>query len=55
MKNNLQNNKSLENKIDWVSIANIKRNYPNEVKIFITEHLPVAIWNNDYYLIDQKT
>ena len=40
-------------KIDWVSIANIKRIYPSEVKITITEHSPVAIWNNDYYLNDK--
>ena len=43
----------LKNKIetiDWVRIVNIKRSYPNEVKIFITEHRPIAIWNNEYYL-----
>ena len=28
----------------------IRRSYPDEVKIYIEEHIPVAIWNNDYYL-----
>jgi len=39
-------------KINWIRTANIKRarGYPNEVEIFIEEHSPVAIWNNDFYL-----
>jgi len=37
-------------KIDWVKNVTIRRSYPDEVKIYIEEHIPVAIWNNDYYL-----
>ncbi len=37
-------------KIDWVKNVIIRRSYPDEVKIYIEEHIPVAIWNNDYYL-----
>ena len=36
--------------IDWISSANIRRSYPNEIIIFVTEHIPVAIWNNKDYL-----
>ena len=37
-------------KIDWIKNVNIRRSYPDEVKIYVEEHIPVAIWNNDYYL-----
>ena len=36
--------------IDWISSANIRRSYPNEIIIFVTEHIPIAIWNNKDYL-----
>mgnify|MGYP001403983145 FL=1 len=36
--------------IDWISSANIRRSYPNEIIIFVTEHVPIAIWNNKDYL-----
>ena len=36
--------------IDWISSANIRRSYPNEIIIFVTEHIPIAIWNNKNYL-----
>ena len=36
--------------IDWISSANIIRSYPNEIIIFVTEHVPIAIWNNKDYL-----
>ena len=45
--NYLQN--KIEN-IDWISSANIRRSYPNEIIIFVTEHIPIAIWNNKDYL-----
>ncbi len=41
--------KKVEN-IDWVKNVTIRRSYPDEVKIFVEEHIPTAIWNNDYYL-----
>ena len=37
-------------KIDWVKNVTIRRSYPDEVKIYIEEHIPIAIWNDDYYL-----
>ena len=36
--------------IDWISSANIRRSYPNKIIIFVTEHVPIAIWNNKDYL-----
>ena len=37
-------------KVSWVRSADIKRVYPDEVKIYIKEHVPVAIWNNKSYM-----
>ena len=37
-------------KIEWIRSANIRRSYPNEVKIFIEEHIPIVIWNEKSYL-----
>ena len=43
--------KELE-KIEWIKSVNVRRVYPNEVKLSIEEHRPVAIWNNINYLND---
>ena len=36
--------------VSWVKSADIRRVYPNEIKIYITEHVPIAIWNNKSYM-----
>ena len=36
--------------VSWVKSADIRRVYPNEIKIYITEHVPIAIWNNKRYM-----
>ena len=36
--------------IEWIRSANIRRVYPSEVKIFVEEHTPIAIWNDKSYL-----
>jgi len=43
----LQN--EIEN-IKWIKSVIIRRSYPNEIKIYIKEHSPVAIWNEKDYL-----
>ena len=43
--------KDLE-KIEWVKSVNIRRVYPNGVKLSIEEHKPIAIWNNKKYIND---
>ena len=37
-------------KVPWVKSANIRRVYPGEIKIYIEEHVPIAIWNNESYM-----
>ena len=37
-------------KVSWVKSADIKRVYPDEIKIYIKEHVPIAIWNNKSYM-----
>tara|TARA_B110000285_G_scaffold217275_1_gene265445 strand:+ start:553 stop:1254 length:702 start_codon:yes stop_codon:yes gene_type:complete len=37
-------------KVSWVRSADIKRVYPDEIKIYIKEYVPVAIWNNKSYM-----
>ena len=39
-------------KVSWVRSADIRRVYPDEIKIYITEHVPIAIWNNKSYMND---
>ena len=43
----------LQNKIEnieWIKSVIIRRSYPNEIKIYIKEHSPIAIWNEKDYL-----
>ena len=44
----IKEKKELE-KIEWIKSVNVRRVYPNEVKLSIEEHRPVAIWNNINY------
>ena len=37
-------------KVSWVKSVNIKRVYPDEIKIYIKEYVPIAIWNNKSYM-----
>jgi len=37
-------------KVSWVKSADIRRVYPGEIKIYIEEHIPIAIWNNESYM-----
>ena len=40
----------LQNKIEnieWIKSVIIRRSYPNEIKIYIKEHSPIAIWNEN--------
>ena len=37
-------------KSEWVRNVNIRRVYPNEVRIIVEEHEPVAIWNRKKYV-----
>ena len=37
-------------KVSWVKSANIRRVYPDGIKIYIEEHVPIAIWNNESYM-----
>ena len=37
-------------KSEWVRNVNIRRVYPNEVRIIVEEHEPVAIWNRKKYI-----
>ena len=39
-------------KVSWVKSADIRRVYPGEIKIYIEEHVPIAIWNNKSYMND---
>ena len=39
-------------KVPWVKSADIRRVYPGEIKIYIEEHVPIAIWNNKSYMND---
>ena len=36
--------------VSWVKSADIRRVYPGEIKIYIEEHIPIAIWNNESYM-----
>ena len=36
--------------VPWVKSADIRRVYPGEIKIYIEEHIPIAIWNNESYM-----
>jgi len=37
-------------KIEWIKNVNVRRVYPDEVKIYIQEYIPEAIFNNNSYL-----
>jgi len=37
-------------KVSWVKSADIRRVYPGKIKIYIEEHIPIAIWNNESYM-----
>jgi len=39
-------------KVSWVKSADIRRVYPGKIKIYIEEHVPIAIWNNKSYMND---
>ena len=39
-------------KVSWVKSADIRRVYPGKIKIYIEEHVPIAIWNNRSYMND---
>ena len=42
-------------KVDWVSKAEVRRLYPNQLEIDIVERVPFAIWQRDgeFYVIDK--
>lgn len=46
---NIKNLKKEIEKIEWVKSVNVRRVYPDKVKIFIVEHKAIAIWNNKEY------
>ena len=37
-------------KSEWIRNVNIRKVYPNEVRIIVEEHEPVAIWNGKKYI-----
>ncbi len=37
-------------KSEWIRNVNIRKVYPNEVRIIVEEHEPVAIWNSKKYI-----
>ena len=37
-------------KIEWIKNANVRRVYPDEIKIYVQEYIPKAIFNNNSYL-----
>jgi cell division protein FtsQ len=34
-------------RLDWVAAAEVKRHWPNQIRIFIHEQKPIARWNED--------
>ncbi len=43
--------KEIEN-VDWIRLADVRRVYPDEIEIYIIEHIPIAIWNDKMFLND---
>ncbi len=43
--------KKIEN-VDWIRLADVRRVYPDEIEIYIIEHIPIAIWNDKMFLND---
>jgi len=37
-------------KIEWIKNVNVRRVYPDEIKIYVQEYIPKAIFNNNSYL-----
>ncbi|PAJ74794.1 cell division protein [Pseudoalteromonas sp. NBT06-2] len=36
--------------LPWVETASVRKQWPNTLKVFVVEHNPVAIWNDDLLL-----
>ena len=43
--------KEIEN-VAWIRLAHVRRVYPDEIEIYIIEHIPIAIWNDKMFLND---
>ena len=43
--------KEIEN-VAWIRLADVRRVYPDEIEIYIIEHIPIAIWNDKMFLND---
>jgi cell division protein FtsQ len=43
-------------KVDWISKAEVRRIYPNQLEIDVVERVPFAIWQRDgeFYVIDKE-
>ena len=36
--------------LPWVETASVRKQWPNTLKVYVVEHNPVAIWNDDLFL-----
>lgn len=36
--------------LPWIEAASVRKQWPNTLKVFVVEHNPVAIWNDDLLL-----
>jgi len=39
--------------LPWVASASIRKQWPDTLKVFVVEHVPVAVWNDDQLLNDK--
>ncbi|SFD23288.1 cell division protein FtsQ/DivIB [Pseudoalteromonas denitrificans] len=47
---NVNDIQKLVTELPWVETVSVRKQWPNTLKVYVVEHVPVAIWNDDLLL-----